>query len=149
MGIASGLIASNWKELGLLAAGLLAITFLGRRFGEGATGLSQGISALLSPQITPRIQPTFGLGFGITDLQGRAIQGGDLWGWLTNPTVGGSGGGGQSNGRGAGAGYNVVSIAEKTNQVVTPGSRETSDISNFKYKGLTGQAAYNAKAAGF
>ena len=146
MGITGGLIAGNWKELGLLAAGLLAISFLGRRFGEGAVGVSQGISALLSPQITPKIQPTVGLGFGITGLDGRPIQGGDLWGWLTQPSamLGGSGGGGGSNGRGS-----TTFVADKTNTVVTPSTRENSDIANFSYKGLTGQQAFNAKAAGF
>lgn len=146
MGIASGLIAKNWKEIGLLVAGGLAIAFLGRRFGEGATGFSQGISALLSPQITPKIAPTIGLGFGIQGLDGKPIQGGDLWGWLTQPSamLGGSGGGGGSRGSGG-----TTFIADKTNTVVTPSTREHSDITNFTYKGLTGQAAYNAKAAGF
>jgi hypothetical protein len=115
MGILSRVVASNPMDLAIVAAGLAVVTFFGKQFGQGATGLAQGISALLSPQITPKFVPEFGL-----KLSG-------IFGTSAEPSFGG--GGGQSNGSGAGVSYNNVAL--QSNDVVTPGSRETSDIGGY------------------
>ena len=122
MGILSHVVGSNWQDVAILAAGAALITFFGQKFGQGATGFASGISALLSPKIQPTIKPSLGLNL---DLGGNVFS--SIFGTAAEPAFGG--GGGQSNGGGYGVGYN--NVAAQSNDVVTPGSRETSDLSGY------------------
>lgn len=65
-----------------IAGFMLFVTFFGKQFGESLSGVSKGISDILSPQIRPALIPTVGLEFtpGVWDWWQGAQQ---WWAWIS------------------------------------------------------------------
>jgi hypothetical protein len=136
----------GWKlNLGLAAAALVAVVAfrnqIGGLFGQAGTALGSGISTGFANFIGGLTGP----------LTQRPENWLGPWNLLGDPDQDGRPG--STGGSSTTKTYvpNIIKIGSSTtsytDKVVTPATRESSD--SFTYKGLTGDAALRAKAAGF